>query len=74
MAQNKIKMKQNDNIKDFLKNNLKSLMLGYEKEKNIIKDLFLRVLKENESNSALLIGTPRSGKTLVRNFSCYFKT
>lgn len=55
-----------DNCRKIIKNNIAQQLYGYEEEKATVRDLFLRVIKENECNSALLIGPQRSGKTQVR--------
>lgn len=55
-------------IRKFLKSRLqqdKTTFYGYEQEKAHVKNLFTQVAKESESNSALLIGPKKSGKTTV---------
>lgn len=56
--------------KTTVKENIDHELFGYEEEKATIRNLFLRVIKESECNSALLIGPNGSGKTLVRNRQC----
>lgn len=56
-------------MRKFLKAKLqqdKTSFYGYDNERNHIKNLFVQVAKEGESNSALLIGAKKSGKTTVR--------
>lgn len=54
-------------FRNLVKINIEQFFFEYEDEKRNVLDLFLRLINENESNSALLIGPPRSGKTQVRN-------
>jgi len=54
--------------KVFLKRRLhldKTTLYGYQEEKEQIKDLFMRTAKNSESNSAILIGPKKSGKSTV---------
>ena len=44
-------------------------LVGHETERNHIRDLFWRTATESESNSALLIGPKKGGKTTVRDQS-----
>jgi hypothetical protein len=60
-------------VRKFLKAKLqqdKTTFYGFNNERNHIKNLFIQVAKEGESNSALLIGSKKSGKTTV-NFFVY---
>lgn len=57
-----------ENTRRFLKEKLQkdtTTLLGYEKERNHIRDLFWRTATESESNSALLIGPKKGGKSTV---------
>lgn len=52
----------------FLKHRLKfdhTTFIGNESEKRQIFDLILRTVEFGESNSALIIGSPGTGKTTV---------
>jgi hypothetical protein len=59
-------------LRNFLKLRLqqdKITFYGHEREKNHVKNLFLQVSTEGVSNSALLIGAKKSGKTNVRRIN-----
>lgn len=61
-------------VRKFLKAKLqqdKTTFYGFNNERNHIRNLFVQVAKEGESNSALLIGPKKSGKTTVRFFFVY---
>lgn len=70
----RLEQKQNkemeiENTRKYLKEKLQkdtTTFLGHEKERNHIRDLFWRTATESESNSALLIGPKKGGKTTVR--------
>ncbi|XP_070507382.1 origin recognition complex subunit 4 [Chironomus tepperi] len=56
--------------KAFLKKRLycdKTTLYGFDKEKEQINDLFIRTAKNSESNSAILIGPKKSGKSTLLN-------
>lgn len=60
-------------VRKFLKAKLqqdKTTFYGYDSERIHIRNLFMQVAKEGESNSALLIGSKKSGKSTVRNYFC----
>lgn len=60
--------------REFLKKRLlkdKTTLYGFEEEKEQIKNLFVRTAKHSESNSAILIGPKKSGKSTVSKL--YFK-
>lgn len=55
-------------IKAFLRNRMqldRVTLYGFEHEKSQIKDLFERTAKNSESNSAILIGPKKCGKSTV---------
>lgn len=54
-------------VKKYVKRRLRdsTLLVGYEKERNQVRDLLIKTAKEGESNSALLIGQKFGGKTTV---------
>ena len=63
-------METESEVRKFLKSRLqldKTTFYGYENEKAHIRNLFTQVAKEGESNSALLIGFKKCGKTTVSN-------
>ncbi|CAG9799307.1 unnamed protein product [Chironomus riparius] len=56
--------------REFLKKRLlkdKTTLYGFEEEKEQIKNLFVRTAKHSESNSAILIGPKKSGKSTLLN-------
>ena len=58
-----------ESTRKYLKEKLQkdtTTFLGHEKERDHIRDLFWRTATESESNSALLIGPKKGGKTTVR--------
>lgn len=62
-------------VRKFLKAKLqqdKTTFYGFNNERDHIRKLFMQVAKEGESNSALLIGPKKSGKTTVKIFFVYF--
>jgi hypothetical protein len=61
-----------DNIKRYIKARLQqdqTTFHGFEKERLTIRNLFLQTAKEGESNSALLIGAKKYGKTTVNQLN-----
>lgn len=66
MVKNEYEMRH---IRSYLKKKLleHNILLGNEKERNQIQDLIKKTVQFGESNSALLIAPPGSGKTIVSN-------
>lgn len=57
-----------DNTRKYLKERLQKdavTVHGFAKERDELKNLFLRTSKEKESNSALLLAQKNGGKTTV---------
>jgi hypothetical protein len=57
-------------VKAFLRKRLQcdhTTLYGFQNEMEQIKDLFMRTAKNSESNSAILIGPKKSGKSTVRD-------
>lgn len=54
------------NVKRLLRDS--TLLHGFKKEQDQVRDLFIKTAKEGESNSALLIGQKFGGKTTVSDY------